>query len=110
MPRYLSILFLALCSSGLLWTVSCGNGSFEGQRPNDCIDGNDNDMDGTIDCEDEGCAGSPQCEPGDDDDDDDDTIPTGDDDTAGNTVLVSGSVDSGGGLARPGLVDGFSAS
>jgi len=56
--------------------------SYEGDEPGECSDGADNDQDGLFDCDDEGCAGSPDCA-GDDDDDDDDSSDddTGDDDT-----------------------------
>lgn len=33
----------------------------EGQEPGDCTDMADNDMDGKFDCEDDGCANSPEC-------------------------------------------------
>ena len=56
--------------------------SYEGDEAGECSDGADNDQDGLFDCDDEGCAGSPDCA-GDDDDDDDDSSDddTGDDDT-----------------------------
>ena len=34
----------------------------EGDRQGDCLDGEDNDEDGYIDCEDQGCDGKPACE------------------------------------------------
>ena len=34
----------------------------EGERQGDCLDGEDNDDDGYIDCEDQGCDGKPACE------------------------------------------------
>ena len=40
--------------------VACGRGP-EGTVPGDCSDGIDNDGDGRIDCEDEGCAADPRC-------------------------------------------------
>ncbi len=60
-----SVLFLL----GLL-VVGCdararrdaGNGSFEGDAPGECSDGADNDADGDFDCDDDQCAGSPDCE------------------------------------------------
>lgn len=36
----------------------------EGTEPNDCVDRADNDGDGRFDCDDEGCAGSPDCQGG----------------------------------------------
>ena len=41
--------------------------SFEGSEPGDCTDLADNDMDGLFDCDDDGCAGSPECEESDED-------------------------------------------
>ena len=80
--------------AGHEWTpkpepASCnaGNTVVEGQNPGDCLDGADNDMDGLFDCEDDTCAGSPDCEGVGDDDTagggDDDTSGGGDDDTSG---------------------------
>ena len=34
----------------------------EGSQAGDCTDGADNDIDGDFDCDDDGCAGSPDCE------------------------------------------------
>ena len=34
----------------------------EGTQPGDCSDGADNDSDGVFDCQDDGCAGSPECQ------------------------------------------------
>jgi len=36
--------------------------SYEGDDAGECTDGADNDLDGLFDCNDEGCAGSPDCE------------------------------------------------
>lgn len=36
--------------------------TMEGTAPGDCEDGADNDADGSFDCDDMGCAGSPVCE------------------------------------------------
>ncbi|MEC7948797.1 MAG: hypothetical protein VX265_14615 [Myxococcota bacterium] len=36
----------------------------EGTEPGDCRDGADNDADGLFDCDDPGCAGSPDCDDG----------------------------------------------
>jgi len=80
--------------AGHEWTpkpepASCnaGNTVVEGQNPGDCQDGADNDMDGLFDCDDDTCAGSPDCASGDDDTSgggDDDTSGGGDDDTSGS--------------------------
>lgn len=34
---------------------------FEGESAGDCTDGADNDVDGAFDCDDDGCAGAPDC-------------------------------------------------
>ena len=59
--------------------------SEEGLGPQDCVDGIDNDGDGTVDCADEGCIGGLDCGPDDDDatSDDDDSAPAADDDDSG---------------------------
>lgn len=50
-------LLLSLALSG------CGGDPLvEGQSPGDCTDGADNDADGAFDCEDDGCAGAPDCD------------------------------------------------
>ena len=36
--------------------------SYEGDDAGECSDGADNDLDGQFDCNDDGCAGSPDCE------------------------------------------------
>jgi hypothetical protein len=66
----MSGLFVAACSAA-------GEGSISGE----CSDEVDNDEDGAIDCEDEGCVGDFDCFGSDDDDDDDDSA-TDDDDSA----------------------------
>ena len=67
----------------LVLTLLLASCAFEGDEPGDCTDRADNDRDGLFDCEDDGCAGSPDCA-GDDDDaiDDDDDDATDDDDDA----------------------------
>ncbi|MBN1336283.1 MAG: hypothetical protein JXB39_10005, partial [Deltaproteobacteria bacterium] len=50
--------------------ASCGTHT-EGTEPGDCSDGADNDGDGLFDCDDDGCAGSPDCEESDTDTDSD---------------------------------------
>jgi hypothetical protein len=88
--------FLLLSALGLLLVLSaCGPtasgdshdpAAEEGDDPNECRDGVDNDDNGLYDCDDPGCVASPDCT-GDDDDatppgDDDDATPPGDDDDA----------------------------
>ena len=64
---------------------SCGvdrsTGS-EGSLPGQCIDGVDNDGDGTIDCLDPDCSGAPDCSAADDDATDDDDSSADDDDAS----------------------------
>ena len=43
--------------------------AYEGDAAGECTDGADNDQDGLFDCDDEGCAGSPDCQEGDTDTD-----------------------------------------
>lgn len=52
-------------SLALLVLVGCGGGkddAAEGTAAGDCSDAADNDADGLFDCDDDGCAGSPDCE------------------------------------------------
>ena len=83
--------------------LSCGPTRIEGQYPGECSDGIDNDDNGSIDCGDDGCQGSPLCANSDDDDDitdpigdddDNDTDP-GDDDTDPTTVSIGGDIEAG---------------
>ena len=50
----------------VLWSVlfACGEKEteYEGDDPGECSDQADNDRDGAFDCDDEDCAGSPECE------------------------------------------------
>ena len=45
--------------------LACGDGEktddYEGDAAGECTDGADNDRDGTFDCDDDGCSGSPDC-------------------------------------------------
>lgn len=52
----------------------------EGAQAGDCLDGIDNDEDGHIDCEDQGCDGKPACES-----DDTGVVDTGEPDDTGDT-------------------------
>ena len=59
-------LFVALVFSVVV--LGCGE-AVEGDEPGECSDTLDNDADGTIDCDDSGCASDPFCvDAGDDDD------------------------------------------
>lgn len=50
----------------VLWSIlfACGEKEteYEGDDPGECSDQADNDRDGAFDCDDEDCAGSPECE------------------------------------------------
>lgn len=63
---------------GLSLILSCGDKDdtgteppveYEGDEAGECTDGADNDQDGLFDCDDEGCAGSPDCDETDTDED-----------------------------------------
>ena len=62
-------------ASGLLVAPGCGDKDedtaeprVEGRQAGDCTDGADNDADGLFDCDDDSCAGSPDCAADDDGD------------------------------------------
>jgi hypothetical protein len=78
---------LALASVLVLSLAGCAEEAREGDVPGQCSDGQDNDGDGWIDCDEPECLSAAECGGGDDDDsapgDDDDTS-GGDDDTAGD--------------------------
>lgn len=61
----------------------------EGTEPGDCTDAADNDADGTFDCNDEGCSGSPDCV--EDSGSDTSAGETGENDTAHDTANDSAS-------------------
>ena len=48
----------------LVWTPASAQDDYEGDEPGECTDRADNDRDGKFDCDDEGCAGSPDCAAG----------------------------------------------
>ncbi len=56
--RYWTFLVCALVPFGL---AGCPTSDPEGTQPGDCEDEADNDGDGSFDCEDSGCSGSPAC-------------------------------------------------
>ena len=62
-PRILPLLaFLLLsCISTKDLEGDNDNGNEEGDQQGDCIDGEDNDGDGDIDCLDDGCSNKPAC-------------------------------------------------
>jgi hypothetical protein len=66
----------------LLLLGSCTRTHVEGTTPGECIDQEDNDGDGLLDCDDPNCANAPDCQGDDDDsdDDDDDSSHVADDD------------------------------
>ena len=66
---YPTRLSVVLASSALFFVAACGDGRVEvpgaggeGSVGGDCRDGADNDEDGLFDCDDDGCAASPDCE------------------------------------------------
>lgn len=73
--------------SRALWLIGllgCGPRLLEGDDPQECRDGADNDRNGLFDCEDDGCAPSPDCDgfvPDTDHDSDPDTDTDSDTDT-----------------------------
>ena len=58
-------LLLSTAAITLILSLGClgiGNKDVEGDEAGECSDGADNDQNGLFDCDDEGCAGSPDCE------------------------------------------------
>ena len=51
-----------LCFLVVAATLASCDSDGEGTEPGDCTDRADNDGDGLFDCDDEGCAGSPDCD------------------------------------------------
>ena len=82
-------LTIAICLYGCQPDSTATDARHEGTEAGDCADRADNDQDGRFDCDDEGCAGSPDCRdvPG---TDADDPIPLD-----GGTEDASGTVDAG---------------
>ena len=70
--------WLAFVGMMLVLAVSCGGGG-EGAVSGECSDEVDNDSDGDVDCDDEGCVGDLDCVILDESDDDDDSAPDDDD-------------------------------
>ncbi len=46
----------------VLWVFGCSSAPYEGDDPGECTDGADNDQDQAFDCDDDGCAASPDCQ------------------------------------------------
>ena len=62
--RWLMALLFALCLA-----AGCGDDTdtdigTEGLTAGECTDGEDNDEDGEVDCNDRGCEGGPDCDQG----------------------------------------------
>ncbi len=58
-------LLLSTAAVTLILSLGClgiGNKDVEGDEAGECSDGADNDQNGLFDCDDEGCAGSPDCQ------------------------------------------------
>ena len=95
---YLMLGFIFLLSGGCSAEGSATFGEYEGDEPEECVDGADNDQDGLFDCADEGCAGFPDCVGQNSSDDSDETVDsesartTDSADSGGDTTTV---VDSG---------------
>ena len=85
--RLITLITLALLLVGCPVRRDDDDEEYEGDDAGECSDGADNDRDGLYDCEDDDCAGAPDCAGGDDDDatgDDDDATGDDDDSTAGD--------------------------
>ncbi len=80
--------FAALCLFGLV-LAACPPEEIEGDGPEECRDGADNDQDGYFDCQDNGCWNSPDCL-GDDDDAADDDDATGEPGVCGTGTETAG--------------------
>lgn len=72
-------LLLSLLALSLLLVIGC-DAEVEGDAAGECDDGVDNDQDGTLDCDDEGCVIASACVGDDDDSAGDDDDSAGDDD------------------------------
>jgi len=69
----ITLLFLSACNGSHPNPDDTSPALFEGDNPGECSDGADNDRDGLFDCDDDGCAGSPDCSAGTTDTDTGDT-------------------------------------
>jgi hypothetical protein len=49
--------------AGLFVVLGCALGEKEGDDPDECEDGADNDRNGAFDCDDAACVGAPTCRP-----------------------------------------------
>ena len=59
-PLVISVLVMVMLLMGCIDSTR-GDTEYEGDTPQECSDGADNDRDGDFDCADDGCAGSPAC-------------------------------------------------
>ena len=57
----LTLVAAAWLLASLAPTLAFAQDDYEGDEPGECTDRADNDRDGKFDCNDEGCAGSPDC-------------------------------------------------
>jgi hypothetical protein len=86
---------LSLALTLALATIGCGDkeSTGEGANPGDCTDRADNDEDGAFDCDDPGCAGSPDCADSGSSDGEDGEDGTGGTKTDGNNDGADGNPD-----------------
>ena len=104
MASSLSIKSLFVVLPPLLFSPGClpVDEEIEGDEAGECSDGVDNDQDGVLDCDDEGCAIATACAGDDDDDDSADDDSGDDDDSTGETYLVTASSTGGGEISPEG--------
>jgi hypothetical protein len=60
-PRTSALLFVLPLLASYPLLAGASTNDFEGDEPNECSDGADNDRDGQFDCDDSDCKGSPHC-------------------------------------------------
>ena len=104
MASSLSIKSLFLILPPLLFSPGClpVDEEIEGDEAGECSDGVDNDQDGLLDCDDEGCAIATACAGDDDDDSAADDDSGNNDDSTDETYLVTASSTEGGEISPEG--------
>ncbi|HCH66577.1 MAG TPA: hypothetical protein DFR83_27475 [Deltaproteobacteria bacterium] len=60
-PKSRAVVRWVTAIAAMVWWTACGGAKGEGSSPGECTDQIDNDSNGLIDCDDAGCAGSPDC-------------------------------------------------
>ena len=86
-------LFLTLMALSLLFALPSCDVDVEGDEAGECDDGVDNDQDGSLDCDDDGCAAAGVCAGDDDDSGDDDDATTGTDADGDGVTVEAGDCD-----------------